>query len=107
MTLSRPMALLVGALSAWPFVYFVGFMAMMATTFTSGGPFTDPTSFDVMMRVHLLTMVATMGLLVFYVTHVFRSQRLPQDQRVMWLLVLFMGNMLAFPIYWYLHVWRR
>lgn len=108
MTLSRPMALLLGLLSAWPFVYFVGFMAAMAVTLTSsGGPFGDPSSFGVIFVLHLLTTVLSMGLLVFYVTHAFKTPRIAQDQRVLWLLVLFMGNMLAFPIYWYLHVWRR
>ncbi len=107
MPLSRPMALLVGVLSAWPIVYFIGFMATMAMTFSTGGPFADGGSFDLLFRVHLLTMLVSMALLAFYVTHVFKSPRLPQDQRVMWLLVLFMGNMLAFPVYWYLHVWRR
>lgn len=107
MTLSRPMALVVGALSAWPILYFVGFMVMMAMSVGAGGPFRDVESFDLLMRVHLLTMVVSMGLLAFYVTHAFRSPRLPQDQRVLWLLVLFLGNMLAFPVYWYLHVWRR
>jgi hypothetical protein len=101
------MALVVGALSAWPLVYFAGFMAMMAVSSGRGGPFADATTFDLLVRAHLITMVVTMGLLGFYVTHAFRSPRLPQEQRVLWLIVLFMGNMLAFPVYWYLHVWRR
>ena len=107
MAISRPLALLVGLLTAWPPVYFVGFTAVVLGAVGGDAFMGDRREFELLFRLHLLTMLVSMGLLAFFVVHCFRNDRVPQERRVMWLLVLFLGNMFAFPVYWYLHVWRR
>jgi hypothetical protein len=39
--------------------------------------------------------------------NVFRNDRVDKDKKVLWAVVLFMGNMIAMPIYWYLYIWRE
>jgi hypothetical protein len=34
----------------------------------------------------------------------FRNDGLPQDNRTLWVIILFLGNMLAFPVYWWLYL---
>jgi hypothetical protein len=48
-----------------------------------------------------------MGLTVFYMVNVFRNDRVDKDKKVLWAVVIFMGNMIAMPIYWYLYIWRE
>ena len=55
---------------------------------------------------HLLTMLIVMALMVFYIVNVFKNERVDKDQKVLWAVVLFMGNMIAMPVYWYLHIWK-
>jgi hypothetical protein len=38
--------------------------------------------------------------------NVFRNERVNNDKKVLWAVVLFMGGMIAMPIYWYLYIWR-
>jgi len=48
-----------------------------------------------------------MGLLAIYLIHLYRTSSVPDGRRAFWAVVLFMGNMVAMPIYWYLYVWRE
>jgi hypothetical protein len=51
-------------------------------------------------------MLVTFALLALYVVHAFKTDRLASDKKVLWVIVLFLGNLVAFPIYWYLYMWR-
>jgi hypothetical protein len=44
-------------------------------------------------------------LLVIYIRHVFKTDRVPQDKKSLWAVVLLLGSMIAMPIYWYLYIW--
>ena len=49
---------------------------------------------------HPSTMLIVMALMVFYIVNVFKNERVDKDQKVLWAVVLFMGNMIAMPVYW-------
>lgn len=99
------MTVLVGLLSIWPIIYmgvFMAFMVLMVfSTHHPGGNF--PEYFIV---VHLLTMMLMFILMTIYVIHVFRTDLVAGDKKVLWLIIIFFGNLVAFPIYWYLYWWR-
>jgi magnesium-transporting ATPase (P-type) len=48
------------------------------------------------------SMVAFVALVVDAITR----EALTQDQRIMWVVVLVLANVVAFPIYWYVVHWR-
>jgi len=56
---------------------------------------------------HFLTMLELFALLVIYIVHLFNTHRVPQDKKALWAVVLFLGNMIAMPIYWYLYIWKE
>ena len=43
---------------------------------------------------------------IFYISNVFRNKTVARNQRVLWIFLLFVGHILVFPVYWYLHIWR-
>jgi hypothetical protein len=100
----------VGLLTAWPILYFVIFMSFIASAFfaiaSGAGKNLSPDSFRYLVPLHLLTMLITIVLMVIFVAHAFRTDRIPEDRRVLWVVVLFLGNMFAFPVYWYFYFWR-
>jgi hypothetical protein len=107
MYISKPVAAFLGLISAWPVIYFVLFFAFMFST-AIGSPAGRPdTLFEMLFVIHLATMLVMIGLLAFYIVHVFKNQALQGDRRVLWAIVLFMGNLFAFPVYWYLYVWHE
>ncbi len=110
--MSKFTKLLLAATTVFPFLYMIFFMTAMfyLTVFASRDPMIEdgamPALFMVIFPLHLLTMLLIMGLTVFYMVNVFRNERVDKDKKVLWAVVLFMGNMIAMPIYWYLYIWR-
>ena len=43
-------------------------------------------------------------LLAIYIYNVFHNDGVGKDKKALWAVVLFLGNMIAMPIYWYLYV---
>ena len=62
--------------------------------------------FERLVSLHLAMMALIMVLIVVYLVMAYRSPNIPNDKRTFWAVVLFMGNMFAFPVFWYLFVWR-
>jgi hypothetical protein len=113
--------LVLGAATIWPLVYmlcFMGFIMSMFFVFSqdaatqAGSPHaTGPGPVAVnwffgLFAAHMLTMLVTLGLMIFYIVDVFGNTRFPRDQRVLWLLVILLGGPIGMPIYWYLNIWR-
>jgi hypothetical protein len=108
--MSKTMKLLLGLVTIWPFLYFIlFFITIVSLIFFSqraetAGP---PPLIAFIFPLHLLTMLVIMALTVFYIVNVFRNERVVKDQKVLWAVVLFLGNALAMPIYWYLYIWKE
>jgi hypothetical protein len=112
MRVSRPVAVLIGAFTLWPILYmFIFFGVFMSGFFTRSDPSTQPDagfhSFQLLMALHLGTMLLMMALLTFYIVHVFKNSAISGDKRTLWAVVLFFGNIIAMPVYWFLYVWRE
>jgi hypothetical protein len=45
-------------------------------------------------------------LVASYMVYAFKSRHVPSDKKALWAAVLFFGNMLVMPIFWFLYVWR-
>ena len=103
--------ILLAIATIWPFFYMIFFFVVIFSSFffiprngsSDGGAF--PALFMIIFPLHFLTMFLIMGLTVFYMVNVFRNDRVEKDKKVLWAVVLFMGNMIAMPIYWYLYIW--
>jgi hypothetical protein len=107
--MSKTLKVLLGIVTLWPFAYMILFFLfifamMLLPSFgeTSGAP----PLFVIIFPLHLLTMLIIMALTVFYIANVFNNERVDKDKKVLWALVLFMGNIIAMPIYWYIYIWK-
>lgn len=101
--------LLLGLVTLWPFAYVILFIVVIAAQFFmpgSGQP-GPPSLIALIFPLHLLTMLVVMALMVFYIVNVFRNNRVENDKKALWAVVLFMGGMIAMPIYWYLYIWKE
>lgn len=108
--MTRFARIVLGVATVWPLVYFVFFIAT-AFVFVAVQPqLTTPDSgflaaFKVLIGLHFLTVLWGIGLLVIYIVHLFKTDRVPNDKKALWAVVLFFGNMLAMPVYWYFYIW--
>jgi hypothetical protein len=114
-TLSRPVKLLIGAATLWPLAYIVLFFVFVLTMVLSlarapapapPGPSAWPfAGFLVLMVLHMGTALLIFGLMAFYLLFVFKSDRVAADSKMMWALVIVFGNIVAMPVFFYLHIW--
>lgn len=111
---SRPATILIGIASIWPIVYMCFFMGFMAYSFSTmeqpgqkTGGFGFPALFKYVFVLHLLTMLLMFVLMAVYIIHAFRTDLISSDKKILWVIILFFGGILACPIYWYLYMWRQ
>jgi hypothetical protein len=110
--MKKPIKVLLGLATLWPFFYLILFFVVIFSTIVfmpgpGGEPPGPPPLIALILPLHLFTMPAVMALMVFYIVNVFRNDRVDKDKKALWAVVLFMGNMIAMPIYWYLYIWRE
>jgi membrane protein implicated in regulation of membrane protease activity len=99
----RDRTLLLGALSVLPALYMAFFMVLVGiSAFDNGGKLLIP--FGVLMALHLSAMVLIIVLLVVFIRDAYRSPRVDDNKRAFWAIVLFLGNAIAFPIYWWVYM---
>jgi hypothetical protein len=101
--MSRTTKLLLGAVTAVPFLWMLAWFAYMAYIFTSEGAWKG---FDAMFAGMAADIVLTIALSVFYARHAWRNPRLRPDERQVWAIFVVLLNAFAQPAYWYLHIWR-
>ncbi len=106
MKLGKTGKVLLGLATLWPIIYmalfFIGAISMVSFAGEQG----PPRLFPIIFVLHFLTIVWAWGLIVFYIVYVFKSDRVPKEKKALWAAVLFLGNMFAMPVFWYLHIWR-
>ena len=55
----------------------------------------------------ILTAISIPGAFIYYVVHVYRNKSIAKDKKHLWAALLFFGNIIVYPFYWYLHIWRE
>jgi len=99
---------LLGVLTILPtlylFTFIVFFISMILTIDKQPASSGMPTFFLAMMITHVLMMLLMICLITFYIVHAFNNQRIQQDKKVLWTILIFMGSFISMPIYWYLFI---
>lgn len=106
--MSKTVKLLLGLATVWPVAYMFLFFVFIFSTILSGGgnPVNPPMEFVLVFVLHLFTMLVIAALTIFYIVNVFRNERVEKDKKVLWAVVLFLGSLIAMPVYWYLYIWK-
>ncbi len=110
--MSRKKAIVLAIFTAWPFLWTLIAMGtiygmLMSDLIRENESFAPFVFMLIMLPIHLLTMVDIIILLIIYLGDVFKTERILKDKKVLWGIALFMGNILAMPIYWYLYIWKK
>lgn len=109
--MSKPAKIALLLATLWPVAYMFLFFCFIITMMvlmpqqqaaTGSGL---PVWFAAFFVVHFLTIFLVLGLTVIYIINVFRNNRVAQDKKALWAVVIFLGNIVAMPVYWYLYIW--
>lgn len=55
----------------------------------------------------ILSYISLFLLILIYVVNVLKNPRVVQSERALWISVIILGNVITFPFYWYLNIWRE
>jgi hypothetical protein len=101
--MTKGKALTLAAFTLWPFLYMIFFISIiMFGIYGKSGP-----NMQMIFPLHLFTMLEILILMVIYITNVYNNHRVPYDKRTLWVVILFLGNLYAMPVYWYLYIWKK
>ena len=96
-----------GVVTLWPLIYLVFFFVVVGVAAAQGGGDPDNAGlfipFGVLAALHVATMLLIVGLLIVYIRDAYSNPQIEDDKRTFWAVVLFMGSMIAMPIYWWLY----
>ena len=112
MKLGKGSKILIGILTLWPPLYLFLFMTFIFVNIfsTFSNPAQNKPDFDafrIIFALHFVTILLTFGLVAFYLVYLFRTEIVPKDKKALWAAVLFLGNMVAMPVFWFLYIWRE
>jgi hypothetical protein len=99
--MSQNKKILLGFLTVLP-VLWVAILIYITITTSNLAPL-----FAVIAPMHLVMSILMLVLLFIYIKHIFTSSMIPLNNKVVWTIVLASLNVLVFPIYWYLHIWKE
>ena len=105
------------ALSLWPLVYMLVFFSVIVGVLVLGGGLSvlhhasgakGPPGWLflpilLLFPLHFLTIMLGLGLMIYNVVWVLK-QAWPSDQKILWVVILFLGHSLAAPLFWYFHI---
>ena len=115
MHMNKPAKIALAIASIWPFVWFMIFILFVfgAIFWLPSAPRAGanqehiPLPIVLLFAGHLFTILFMFALTAFYIVYLFRTDRVAQDKKALWAVVLFLGNAFAFPVFWYLYIWRE
>ena len=89
--------LLIGALTIIPLIYIILFILNFSTNIID---------FDLLFNFHIAVMLLTVGLTIFYISNIFKTDNISSEKKILWVIVIFFGHAIAMLVYWYLYIWQ-
>jgi hypothetical protein len=102
--MNKNKAIMVGAITIWPLLYiflFIFYMFSMASTMDMDG-----SNFGLIMKLHMATILHSYFLIGGYIYYIVKTNVVSKSKKTLWVVIVFIGNMMAMPIFWYLYVWK-
>lgn len=104
--MTKAWKLLLGALTIWPIMYIALFFGAAFYSILIGQTKELTGIWDLIIPLHLLTILIIFALMIFYVVNVVRNHRIKSDMKAVWAIVVVLGGPIALPIYWYFFIWK-
>lgn len=114
MQLNKPAKITLGVLTVFPLLLASGTFLFgiyhIASFFFTGDPDMPMYFFSYLAYVlpyTFLVLLLYLGLVVFYLIHIFQNNFIDREKRFLWISILFLLNGIAMPAYWYIHIWNE
>lgn len=103
--MSRRKAIILTALTAWPYFFIILTYAVMIFSGFERGTWSEISlAFKIWICLLFLTMADGLVLLTLYILYVYKAGRVRQEKRALWTVTLLCASWLAMPVFWYFYV---
>lgn len=105
--MKRLLKLGLGLLSTFPLLYYIYMIGRMlfdrdyTAMLEVGGEEYQHRFYESLFALEIVALVLVIG----YLINVFLNRRV--HRKGLWAILVFFGNILTIPVYWYLYIWRR
>ena len=111
MNLTRKQKIILGVLTLWPPLYILIFIANVVGMIVASSSNTNVTisimSVAWIFPLHFLTIILVLALMVFYILYIVRSDTIPEEHRIVWLIAVIIVSIPAMIIFWFMHFWKE
>jgi len=106
--MSRNKAIALGICTVIPILYVFVFISFFLFAFNSSSfeSRAHDLIFKIIFPIHFAVMLLLLGNLIICIKDVFSNEHIESDKRSLWAIVLFFGNVIAMPVYWYINIWK-
>ena len=84
-----------------PFIYIAYFISNVALGVNG------VSDFDFLFKVHMFMALYTLVLMAFYIVYLVKLESISTELKLIWVVVLFVTNLLAMPVIWYLYIYKK
>lgn len=110
--IKRPNRTLLAAATFWPFAYlFLLFtsVVVLVSSLPDKGPSAPASDAFVVLfigvfAVHLLTMLSSLVLSVYYIIHIIKRPDVKEEIKALWAILFFFFGMFANTVYWFMYI---
>ena len=93
-----------GIASIIPLLYVVLFILFVIINQNGlDGSITLPRYF---LELHLSVALFMIFELIFFIIHVFRNKEMTTDRKILWAILLYIGSIITFPLYWFNNIYK-
>lgn len=110
--MSRGSKIFTGILSVFPLLLIAAFFIFMFTYFRRilEWQYTDPQPSEMfgfigpMLIAEGIVFLFSFGVLIYFIVHLSRNKAMDSTEKAIWVLGLVLGNVICYPIYWYMKI---
>ena len=101
--MSKSSSIVLGAISAAPLLGFI-VIAVCAPSLAPGSAL-YPNNPHLLSQIGLAYIIGSWIIVIAAMAFALKSHRITQSQRLMWIVSLFLFNMVTLPVFWYKCIW--
>ena len=99
--LNRTVAILLLLITLLPLMIFLYAYSIVTTA-----PFADG-NFDTLQSLIIPNVIITALLILGYIIFIAKTNRVPKDKQMLWIIAIIVFHVLAMPVFWFHYIWKQ
>jgi hypothetical protein len=109
MKINKPLKAIIGFFSMLPLLYVAFYLTpiIVGEDTILNGILVTGIEFTRFMIITIFVVVIIYADMIFLIVHVVKNEKFTEKRKLFWILMIVFTNLISFPVYWYLHIFRE